>query len=78
MKKSEMYKVAMMAVVASGSISPNVKVDVVKELISREKMEICLEEIDEEKKEAEKVRITESTIAEVRRFQEEGTEDEKN
>lgn len=48
MKKSEMYKVAMMAVVGSGSISPNVKVEIVKELIHKEEIELWKEEQSEE------------------------------
>ena len=44
MKKSEMYKMAMMAVVGCGTISPNVKVEIVKELIHNEELELWREE----------------------------------
>ena len=49
MKKSEMYRMAQMAVVSSGAMSPNVKVDIVKELIERENFEKYMEKVEEEK-----------------------------
>ena len=49
MKKSEMYRLAQMAVVSSGTISPNVKVDIVKELIEAESLELWREKQAEEK-----------------------------
>jgi hypothetical protein len=58
MKKSEMYKVAMMAVVSSIAIAPDVKVEIVKELIESEKLELYREGKEEE--EAEKERINRS------------------
>lgn len=49
MKKSEMYRMAQMAVVSSGAMSPNVKVAIVKELIERENFEKYCEKIEDEK-----------------------------
>ena len=64
MKKSEMYKVAMMAVVASSSISPNVKVEIVRELMEREDLELWREKQEEEKAEKESInRSVANTVA---------------
>lgn len=64
MKKSEMYKMAMMAVVASNSISPNVKIDIVRELIEREDLELFKEKREEEEAEKEAVnRTLQNTMA---------------
>lgn len=69
MKKSEMYKKAMLAVLESDSISSEDKLEIARELIEREDLELFREKRAEEE-EAEKVRIPESTIAEVRAFEE--------
>lgn len=64
MKKSEMYKVAMMAVISSISIAPDVKVEVVKELIESEKLELYREEKEEEEAEKESInRSVANTVA---------------
>lgn len=48
MKKSEMYRMAQMAVVNSMTISPNVKIDIVRELMEREDLEAWKEKKAEE------------------------------
>ena len=64
MKKSEMYKVAMMAVVASASISPDVKIEITKELMEREDLELWKEKKEAEEAEKEAVnRSLENTVA---------------
>jgi hypothetical protein len=64
MKKSEMYRMAQMAVVSSGSISPNVKVEIVKELIQAESLEQWREEQAEKEAEKEAVkRSLQNTMA---------------
>lgn len=69
MKKSEMYRMAMLVVLESDSISNEDKLEIGRELIEREDLELFREK-QAEKEEAEKVRIPESTTAEVRAFEE--------
>lgn len=64
MKKSEMYKVPMMAVVSSIAIAPDVKVEVVRELMEREDLELWKEKQEEEKAEKESInRSVANTVA---------------
>ena len=64
MKKSEMYKIAMMAVVSSIAISPDVKVEVVRELMEREDLELYREKKEEEEAEKESInRSVANTVA---------------
>lgn len=64
MKKSEMYKIAMMAVVSSYAIAPDVKVEIVRELMEREDLELYREKKEEEEAEKESInRSLANTVA---------------
>lgn len=52
MKKSELYHLAQIAVVLSPAITPETKIEVLRELIDKEELEIFCEE-QEAKKAAE-------------------------
>ena len=54
MKKSELYHLAQIAVVVSPAITPETKIEILRELLDREELEIFCEE-QEEKKNAETV-----------------------